>query len=83
MLEPMHHVTMTAGTAFSGVSIAAGRTAMIVLDTSASAYTPTWSSDIKWADATEPTWADYRYWTVSFTCLNGVTILATAAGYTV
>ena len=83
MTKPMHHVTMTAGTAFSGVSIAAGRTAMIVLDTSATPYTPTWSSDIKWASATEPTWADYRYWTISFTCLNSVTILASATGYTV
>ena len=56
---------------------------MIVLDTSATPYTPTWSSDIKWASATEPTWADYRYWTISFTCLNSVTILASATGYTV
>ena len=55
MTKPMHHVTMTAGTAFSGVSIAAGRTAMMVLDTSATPYTPTWSADIKWPDATEPT----------------------------
>jgi hypothetical protein len=83
MTKPMHHVTMTAGTAFSGVSIAAGRTAMMVLDTSATPHTPTWGSDIKWPDATEPTWADYRYWIVSMTCLNGVTILASASGYTV
>ena len=83
MTKPMHHVTMTAGTAFSGVSIAAGRTAMMVLDTSATPHTPTWSADIKWPEATEPTWADYRYWIVSFTCLNGTTILASASGYTV
>lgn len=83
MTKPMHHVTMTAGTAFSGVSIAAGRTAMMVLDTSATPHTPTWSADIKWPDATEPTWADYRYWIVSMTCLNGTTILASASGYTV
>lgn len=83
MTEPMHHVTMTAATAFSGVSIAAGRTSMVVLDKSASGYAPTWSSDIKWPDDTEPTWADYRYWIVSMTCLNGTTILASASGYTV
>ena len=83
MTKPMHHVTMTAGTAFSGVSIAAGRTAMIVLDTSATPYTPTWSSDIKWPADTEPSWADSRYWVVSFTCLNSTTILASASGYTV
>ena len=83
MTEPMHHVTMTAATAFSGVSIAAGRTSMMVLDTSATPHTPTWSSDIKWPSDTEPTWADSRYWIVSMTCLNGVTILASASGYTV
>lgn len=83
MTKPMHHVTMTAGTAFSGVSIAAGRTSMMVLDTSTTPHTPTWSSDIKWPDATEPTWADARYWTISFTCLNGTTIFASAQAYTV
>lgn len=83
MNTAMHHFTMTANSTFSGVSIAAGRTSMLVLDRTASGYTPTWSSDIKWPDATEPTWADYRYWIVSMTCLNGVTILASASGYTV
>jgi hypothetical protein len=83
MTKPMHHFTMTANGAFSGVSIAAGRTSMIVLDRSASSYTPSWNTDIKWPDATEPTWADYRYWIVSMTCLNNTTILAAASGYTV
>ena len=83
MNTAMHHFTMTANSTFSGVSIAAGRTSMLVLDRTASGYTPTWSSDIKWPDATEPTWSDYRYWIVSMTCLNGVTILASASGYTV
>ena len=81
--KPMHHTTMTAATAFSGVSIAAGRTSMMVLDTSATPHTPTWSTDIKWPGATEPTWADSRYWIVSFTCLDGAIILASASGYTV
>jgi hypothetical protein len=83
MDQPMHHTTMTAATAFSGVNLAAGKTAMMVLDTSATPHTPTWNADIKWPDATEPTWADYRYWIVSMTCLDGVTILASASGYTV
>lgn len=83
MNTPMHHFTMTASATLAGVNIAAGRTSMLVLDTSASAYTPSWSSDIKWPDATEPTWSDYRYWIVSMTCLNGITILASASGYTV
>ena len=81
--KPMHHFTMTGAATFSGVGIAAGKTSMMVLDTSATPHTPSWNSDIKWPNATEPTWADYRYWIVSFTCLNGTTILASASGYTV
>jgi len=83
MNKPHLEVGMTGATTFSGINIALGKTSMVLLDTSASAHTPTWSSDIKWPDATEPTWADYRYWIVSMTCLNGTTILASASGYTV
>jgi hypothetical protein len=83
MNKPHLEVGMTGGTAFSGINIALGKTSMVLLDRSASGYTPTWGSDIKWPDATEPTWADHRYWIVSMTCLNGTTILASAQGYTV
>jgi hypothetical protein len=83
MRKPMHHLDMTGNATFTGVSIAAGRTAMMVLDTTATPHTPTWGSDIKWPDATEPTWADSRYWIVSMTCLDGSIILASASGYTV
>ena len=83
MNDPMTHMTMTAATSFTATNLAAGKTSMMVLDTTASAYTPSWNADIKWPDATEPTWSDYRYWIVSFTCLNGVTTLASASGYTV
>lgn len=83
MNDPMTHMTMTAATTFTATNLAAGKTSMMVLDTTASAYTPSWVADIKWPDATEPTWADYRYWIVSFTCLNGTTTLASASGYTV
>lgn len=83
MNDPMTHMTMTAATTFTATNLAAGKTSMMVLDTTASAYTPSWVSDIKWPDATEPTWSDYRYWIVSFTCLNGTTTLASASGYTV
>jgi len=83
MNDPMTHMTMTAATTFTAINLAAGKTAMMVLDTTATAYTPSWVSDIKWASATEPAWADYRYWVISFTCLNGTTTLASATGYTV
>ena len=81
--KPMHHFDMTGAASFTGVNIAAGRTCMMVLDTTATPHTPSWGSDIKWPAATEPTWADSRYWIVSFTCLDGAIILASASGYTV
>ena len=83
MNDPMTHMTMTAATTFTATNLAAGKTSMMVLDTTATPHTPSWNADIKWPDATEPTWADYRYWIVSFTCLNGTTTLASASGYTV
>ena len=83
MTKPMHHFNMTGNTAFSGVSVAAGRTSMMILDTTATPHTPTWASDIKWPAATEPTWTDSRYWVVSFTCKDSTTILASAQGYTI
>jgi hypothetical protein len=83
MRKPMHHLDMTGDTSFTGVSIAAGRTAMVVLDKSSSLHVPTWGNDIKWPAATEPTWSDHRYWIVSMTCLDGSIILASASGYTV
>jgi hypothetical protein len=83
MRKPMHHMDMTGATSFTGVSIAAGRTAMMVLDTTATPHTPSWGSDIKWPGDEEPTWADSRYWIVSMTCLDGSIILASASGYTV
>ena len=83
MTKPMHHFNMTGATTFSGVSVAAGRTSMMILDTTATPHTPSWSSDIKWPAATEPTWSDSRYWVVSFTCKDSTTILASAQGYTI
>jgi hypothetical protein len=83
MNKPMHHLTLTANTSFSGASILAGRTSMVLVDRSASGYAPSWSTDIKWPDATEPTWGDYRYWIVSMTCLDNTTMFASASGYTV
>ena len=83
MTKPMHHWTLAGSFNISLTNIAAGRTAMLVLDRTANNYNPSWASAVKWPDDTEPTWADYRYWIVSFTCLNGTTTLASASGYTV
>jgi len=83
MTKPMHHWTLAGSFNITPTNIAAGRTAMLVLDRTASNYNPSWASAVKWPDATEPTWADYRYWIVSFTCLDSTNVLASASGYTV
>lgn len=83
MNKPMSQVTMTAATAFSAINVAAGRTAIVHIDRSASGHSPTWSADIKWPDATEPTWADNRYWVISMTCWNSTSVFASATGHTI
>ena len=83
MTKPMHHWTLAGSFNITPTNKAAGRTAMLVLDRTASNYNPSWASAVKWPDATEPTWADYRYWIVSFTCLDATSVLASASGYTV
>ena len=81
--KPMHHITMSGGATYFSSNKAAGKTAMMVLDTSATPHTPLWHGSFKWASATEPTWSDFRYWVVSFTCLDATYTLASATGYTV
>lgn len=83
MNNPWTSVGMTGSTAFSGTNVAAGKTAMVVLDRSASGHTPSFSADIHWADDTEPTWTDHRYWVVSLTCYDSTNIFAAASGHTI
>lgn len=83
MTSPMQHTTMSGAMTFTPTTLAAGRTVILVLDTSATPHTPSWNAAIKWPDATEPTWADSRYWIVSLSCLDGTNVLASASGYTV
>jgi len=78
---PLLISTMTANRTFSESNKSAGHTALLVLDRSGSSYTPSWSINIKWPAAEEPIWADHRYWTVTFICVDSSTVRATAVGY--
>jgi hypothetical protein len=73
MNKPFMTVTAT--------SMAEGRVS--ILKFKPASYTPTWPSEINWADATEPTWADYNTWVISLVCDSGTDILASATGHTV
>ena len=81
--DPMSVLTMTAATTFTPTDLAAGKTAMFILDTSATPFTPSFAATVKWPAEEEPTWADSRYWIVTMAAVDGTNVLASAQGYTV
>jgi len=82
MNEPLHIITMTGATNFTFSNVAEGKITMIKLY-APSSTPPAFSSDTKWPDATEPTWADYDYWLISVVAHSSSVTLASASGYTV
>jgi hypothetical protein len=78
---PMMGLSMTGNVTFTESNKSAGRSAMLLLDTSSSGHTPTFSSNIKWNGGTAPTWGDARYWQIALQCIDGTTVRGTALGY--
>lgn len=80
---PMMTLLMTANVTFSQSNTAAGKSAMLLLDTSGNEHTPSFTSAVKWPGNTEPSWADYRYWQICLQCDVGSpsTVRGTAIGY--
>ena len=66
--NPVTTCVLSADTTFteSGTGTSGRPTCTLLLDTSTSAYTPTFSSAINWENNTEPTWATYRKWQITF-----------------
>ena len=83
MNAPVTKFAMTGAATFTTSALAAGRVSMLLLDRSASGYTPTFGAEVKWPKATVPTWADGRYWLITLTCYDATSILATASPYTI
>lgn len=83
MNDPITKFAMTTSATFTTTNLAEGRVSMLLLDRSASGYTPTFGAEVKWPKATVPTWADGRYWLITFTCYDATSILATASAYTI
>jgi hypothetical protein len=77
--KAFHKVTLTQNTAFSATNGADGYQITLLIDTSASAYTPTWASDIIFP--TSITWSSNRYWTVTLVYWTDNNIRATALGF--
>lgn len=79
---PMMNCILTANTAFSESGATQGKTATLLLDTSASFHAPSWSSNITWENGTEPTWSSWRHWQITFIVDSASDIRAAAVGYT-
>jgi hypothetical protein len=81
--NPMMHRVMTANQSFVESNKSEGRISVLLLDTSSSARTPTFTTDIQWAgNGNNPAWSSHRYWVISFVCNNSSSVLAAASGYT-
>jgi hypothetical protein len=78
---PVNTRTMATAETFTFSNSVAGKQTVLLLDTTASDYAPTWPASFKWAAATEPTWADYRYWVIAIYCLDGSYQLVSATGH--
>lgn len=79
--QPFMTCTLSAATTFTLSGNAEGKSAILILDTSTTPYTPTWPSAINWEDNTEPTWSTYRKWQIHFYCVSGTRIDAFAIGF--
>lgn len=80
--NPMMILIMSGNVTFTESGIAEGRTCTLLLDTSSSTHTPTFSSTINWPDNTEPTWGDYQHWMITFHAVSATEVRANAVGYT-
>jgi len=78
---PMMNCILSADTTFTETSVAAGKSAQMLLDLSTNDYTPTFSSNVNWANGTTPTWTNYQRWHLVFTVISATEIRATAFGY--
>jgi hypothetical protein len=73
---------MTGNATFTEIGFSTGKITTLLLDTSSSLHTPSFSSNMNWADATEPTWSGYRYWQITFMCNLSNNVNASAVGFT-
>lgn len=81
MNEPMMTLSMSGNVTFSESNKSAGKTAVLLLDTSASGHTPSFSGNVRWAEDSEPNWSDYRYWNIALVCWDSTIIRAAAVGF--
>lgn len=79
--NPVYKKVMTADTTFNMQNVAAGRTIMLLLDTSTSNHTPTFTLNNLWAGDEEPNWADHQAWLITMVGWNTTSAFTSATGY--
>ena len=79
---PMMNCILGGDTTFTETSVLVGNSAQMLLDLSTNNHTPTFSSNVSWADGTTPTWSGYQRWHICFTVIAADEIRAVAFGYT-
>ena len=78
--KPLMKLAMTGNVTFTATEFLGGRTSTLILDRSSSGHTPTFPASIEFSPGT-PTWADSRYWSISFLCISGSAARAFAVGF--
>lgn len=81
MDKPVMTVALSQNTSFTASNLATGRTSVLLLDTGSAGYTPSFSSEFKWPNDTEPSWSGTRYWQIGLTAWDNATIRVIATGY--
>jgi hypothetical protein len=77
--KPYMELYVNGTISLSVTNVSHGR--MMVVAFTPGSHSVTWSSGIKWPDATEPTWTEQTCWIISFTAFNNVTVYASATGF--
>lgn len=78
---PMMSRVLSGNITFSESNKAAGRSAMLLLDTSSDFHTPDFSVNVKWQNNVTPTWSGHRYWQIALQCIDSTTVRGIALGY--
>lgn len=78
---PFMTTTLSAATTFTVSGEAAGKSAILCLDTSSTGYAPTFPSSFNWEDGTEPTWSTYRKWQIHMIYHSSSRIDAVGIGF--
>lgn len=80
MDNPCMTLTLASNATLDGTLMTTGEVSTLLLDTSATPYTPTFNADFKFSPS-EPTWSDHRYWVISLFASGGTEIIAMANGF--